>query len=575
MSSLRSRLIVGLSILLVVPLAGASAASGAELVGTASPWWTGSFSTISVAPAQTVFNLTDPTPGTQLASPIDGVIVRWRTEEFSGLAEVQLQVIRPAGGGRFGIVESGPVQRRVDTLSTGTGSGTRYTWPARIPIRAGDLLALHQANPLFSFFFGGQENGTGTTGKLEGVGVGAAAAVPDAWMTAGNAIGLNADVEPDADGDGWGDESQDACPGLANQDQTDTDADGDGDLCDADDDGDGLDDADEPGHGTDPLDSDTDGDSLNDGDEVAGGTDPARADSDGDGLDDAVELAIGTDPLVADSDGDGVEDGADGCPAADGRGAADGCAGSLTVVDTVLVPIPPPAPQQLTLAFVQPGKPLKLLRPHGVEVDLEVAGPLGAGGVDLLHGSDVICHWDAGPFRCTWTPDGGSVGRRTLVASARTQDGRLVVARRTVRVGRFRPAGLRARTTIAHVDGAMRVETTGRLRLPARVARQHGCRGPVVVRVMRGRKHLAVRRAQLDGRCRFSAAIDFAELVAPGDRLRVQTTFEGNAVLTRKRVRAKGAVVPSAASLRARPVPAGATSAWSGGQQRIRRSAAG
>jgi hypothetical protein len=49
---------------------------------------------------------------------------------------------------------------------------------------------------------------------------------------------LNADIERDDDADGYGDETQDNCPGDTN-DQTDLDHDGAGDDCDLDDDGDG------------------------------------------------------------------------------------------------------------------------------------------------------------------------------------------------------------------------------------------------------------------------------------------------------------------------------------------------
>ena len=51
---------------------------------------------------------------------------------------------------------------------------------------------------------------------------------------------INADVEPDADADGYGDETQDNCAGAANAAQADTDHDGAGDACDPDDDADGV-----------------------------------------------------------------------------------------------------------------------------------------------------------------------------------------------------------------------------------------------------------------------------------------------------------------------------------------------
>jgi hypothetical protein len=47
-----------------------------------------------------------------------------------------------------------------------------------------------------------------------------------------NRINASATLEPDADGDGFGDETQDNCPGTGNPGQDDVDADGIGDPCD-------------------------------------------------------------------------------------------------------------------------------------------------------------------------------------------------------------------------------------------------------------------------------------------------------------------------------------------------------
>ena len=82
--------------------------------------------------------------------------------------------------------------------------------------------------------------------------------------------------QANSDGDRQGD-ACDNCPLLDNQSQANFDRDAIGDACDADDDNDGLDDADEPTHGTDPFDKDTDDDTYTDGEEVDAGSDPTSA----------------------------------------------------------------------------------------------------------------------------------------------------------------------------------------------------------------------------------------------------------------------------------------------------------
>ena len=136
--------------------------------------------------------------------------------------------------------------------------------------------------------------------------------------------------DPDIDGDTVLN-AVDNCLLIANLDQADLDGDGLGTLCDPDDtnpdfDGDGLADGTEDANRngtvdageTDPLTADTDADGLLDGTEDAnangvvdaGETDPLDPDTDADGLTDGDEvLTFGTDPLLSDTDGDGLTDG--------------------------------------------------------------------------------------------------------------------------------------------------------------------------------------------------------------------------------------------------------------------------
>ena len=153
------------------------------------------------------------------------------------------------------------------------------------------------------------------------------------WADSDNdGVGDNADAFPndltetvDTDADGVGDNA-DVFPMDASE-TMDSDNDGEGDNADTDDDNDGLLDTEETTLGTDPFDEDTDGDEVNDKDDALpldasetmdtdgdGIGDNTDTDDDADGLFDLDELSKGTDRLDPDSDDDGVLDGDDVFP---------------------------------------------------------------------------------------------------------------------------------------------------------------------------------------------------------------------------------------------------------------------
>jgi hypothetical protein len=156
--------------------------------------------------------LASPTlpPGSEAAggarAAIDGVIVGWRVK--SGGANVHqaigLQVVHGTEGGAAGPRE---------TLPAAPGE---YSYAARVPVSAGDEIGLDE----FEVDRGGPI-------VLRGPPI--AGAVVDVWippldpgdspaLTAQHdeyELMMNATIEPDADHDGFGDETQDLCPTLA------------------------------------------------------------------------------------------------------------------------------------------------------------------------------------------------------------------------------------------------------------------------------------------------------------------------------------------------------------------------
>jgi hypothetical protein len=148
----------------------------------------------------TVANLS--LPGADSTSPINGVVVRWRIRPVATDPEtaVSLSVISPAGIGEFTMVS----ESRTRTITV--AHDTQLTFATRQRIRAGDHIGLSAGERILA---------TATAGPTTQYAqwsppLGATPRSPTG--SAGRELLLNADVEPDADADGFGDETQDDCP---------------------------------------------------------------------------------------------------------------------------------------------------------------------------------------------------------------------------------------------------------------------------------------------------------------------------------------------------------------------------
>jgi hypothetical protein len=115
---------------------------------------------------------------------------------------VKFKAARPNGGNNFTTVGESDL-KNLATAATNT-------YPARIPVHAGDVLGL--------YFPGSNAADTGcipASGYTESYASGDIAPASSATYTAnpnGVRLDVSAQLEADADGDGYGDESQDQCP---------------------------------------------------------------------------------------------------------------------------------------------------------------------------------------------------------------------------------------------------------------------------------------------------------------------------------------------------------------------------
>jgi hypothetical protein len=141
--------------------------------------------------------------GVSQVAPTDGVITRWRVVGGSG--PMKLRVVRPQGGGSYLFVSSSPVE---SPATTGL-----QTFNTSQPIQAGDYIGLELESASATLGVDQEHQAPIGTSAAPFPGPIADGATGTPEMVAEQARGyLNADVEPDADHDGFGDETQDQCP---------------------------------------------------------------------------------------------------------------------------------------------------------------------------------------------------------------------------------------------------------------------------------------------------------------------------------------------------------------------------
>jgi Bacterial Ig domain len=153
-----------------------------------------------------------PVGAVTVSSP--GVITRWQVRAGMSAPDVQLQVVR----GSAEVAHSAAVKPKLNGTTTVT---------TRLPIAPNDHIALEFIGAAGSYL-------APTTGASIGEWIPPLTSTPGPPAVPQNNVEvlINADVEPDADSDGFGDETQDNCPGIAQDVQSDRDHDGFGDACD-------------------------------------------------------------------------------------------------------------------------------------------------------------------------------------------------------------------------------------------------------------------------------------------------------------------------------------------------------
>jgi len=139
-------------------------------------------------------------PGVAYKTPNAGVITSWSHLAGADPGQMRFKVARGSGVS-YAIVGQSPLE----TLTPSTPN----TFPVRIPVQAGDVIGFY---PTTGLPCGVNSSGFDYRYKFGDV----QPAAPMTWMSGINfQLDLSATLEPDVDGDGYGDETQDGCPSDA------------------------------------------------------------------------------------------------------------------------------------------------------------------------------------------------------------------------------------------------------------------------------------------------------------------------------------------------------------------------
>jgi hypothetical protein len=183
-------------------LAVASPAAASQTVGTSFP--SGNSAANSCNTICTIVPVVTQGPH-PIAAPIDGVLVSWSAYT------VRLRVVEPPQAGKYVGVSTGA------TRHSNPGAGlTTFAESPGIPVQSGQIPALDTVRDDGSLNFSAIRAGiAGSTHArfADALPNGGSGTAPNATNT--SEVMLQSVVEPDSDGDLFGDESQDACVGTA------------------------------------------------------------------------------------------------------------------------------------------------------------------------------------------------------------------------------------------------------------------------------------------------------------------------------------------------------------------------
>ena len=189
-----------LSTALAISLLGPAAALGATEFGDACS------GTGPTGAPITLFEISSTNNPLPTAAPVSGVITKMKVNLTSGAPSfpVSLKVLRQIGPNTVQIIGE----------ANGNVAGGASSIDARIPVQTGDRLGFFSPSG-FGAVICEEETGSSILGAYEGGGSPGGTATFESGSVPKTRVPLFASVETDAYNDGFGDETQDACPQSA------------------------------------------------------------------------------------------------------------------------------------------------------------------------------------------------------------------------------------------------------------------------------------------------------------------------------------------------------------------------
>jgi hypothetical protein len=154
----------------------------------------------------TLFEISSTNNPLPTAAPVSGVITKMKVNLASGapVFPVSLKVLRVLSADTLQIIGE----------ANGNVAGGATSIDARIPVQAGDRLGFFSPSS-FGAIICEEATGDSILGAYEGGGSVGGTATYGSGPAGGTRVPVFASIEPDVDNDGFGDETQDACPQSA------------------------------------------------------------------------------------------------------------------------------------------------------------------------------------------------------------------------------------------------------------------------------------------------------------------------------------------------------------------------